>query len=189
MRLFKATFRDISRNNRFLVWLPGMPPDLVFMCVQASMPGESFSSNANYDSRPGVNVIPWETPYDIVQNECSLTFMCDPTYRIKSYFDRWREEVFDPTSGFGYMEDYVKDVKIMQLTRQDIPSYTVTLTDAWPKTMADINFDASTQGAPSLFTVTLVYGGQRRTDTLGWILSKLGVPRSVEIGGKEIGIL
>ena len=130
LRVFKATFRDISRNNRFLVWLPGMPPDLVAHCIQCNMPGETYSTNVSYDPREGDNVIPWELPYDVTQNECSMTFMIDAEYRIKSFFDKWRDEVFDPTRGFGYMEDYAKDVKIFQLSRQHIPTYTLTLADA-----------------------------------------------------------
>lgn len=183
LRVFKASFRDISRNNRFLVWLPGMPPDLVAHCIAASIPGETYSTNATYDPVIGDNVIPWELPYDITQNECTLTFMVDQAYRIKSFFDRWRDEVFDPKRGFGYLDDgdggpgYAKDVKIVQLTRQHIPSYTVTLESAWPKTVTDINFEAGSQGTMTQFGVNLVYGGQKKTDTLGFVMSKLGIPR------------
>jgi hypothetical protein len=177
LRIFKATFRDISRNNRFLVWLPGMPVDLVAHCINVNMPGETYSTNVNYDPVIGDNVLPWELPYDITQNECNMTFMVDQAYRIKSFFDRWRDEVFDPVRGFGYMEDYAKDVKIFQLTRQHIPSYTVTLLQAWPKTITDINFDAGNANGMTTFGVNLVYGGQRKTDTLGWVMGKLGIPR------------
>jgi hypothetical protein len=177
INIFKATFRDISRNNRFLVWLPGFPPDLIAHCIAVNIPGESFATNQSYDQKVGTNVIPWELPYDITQNECQMTFMVDFEYRTRSYFDRWRAEVFDPTRGFGYLDKYAKDVKIFQLSRQYIPTYTVTLEQAYPKTITDIGFDAASQNGYSTFSVNLVYGGQRRTDTLGWVLSKIGVDR------------
>lgn len=174
LRIFKATVQDIARSNRFLVWMPGMPPDLVFHCVNVNIPGETFSTNQTYDPVRGDNVIPWELPYDITQNECSLTFMVDMTYRIHSYFVRWREEVFDPKNGFGYMEDYAKDIKIFHLSRQHVPLYTTTLTDAWPKTITDVNLDAAAQNTPAIFSVNFVYGGQERQDTLGAILGAFG---------------
>lgn len=158
IEIFKASVHEVSRNNRFLVWLPGMPPDLVLHCINANIPGESFSSNLNYDPQIGSNVIPWEMPYDIVQNECQLTFMLDPFYRIKRFFDDWIKEVYDSKTGFGYLDDYAKDAKVFQLTRQNFPSYTSTLTKAWPKQVSDINFDAASQNQPAVFTVSLVYG-------------------------------
>lgn len=177
LEIFKATIRDLSRNNRFIIWLPGLPADLLGHCIQVNIPGESFSTTNSYDPQIGDNVIPWELPYDITQNECSMTFMCDQTYRIRSFFDRWREEVFDPKLGFGYLDDYAKDVKVIQLTRQFIPSYTVTLTQAYPKSITDINFDAAAVNSPAIFNVQFAYGGQDKTDTLGAVLSKIGVER------------
>jgi len=180
LRLFKAAIQDLSRANRFLIWCPGMPPDLVFHCINANIPGESFSTTNSYDPDIGTNVIPWELPYDITQNECSLTFMCDPLFRIRNYFDKWREQVFDPKYGFGYLQGdggYAKTIKIFALSRQHIPTYTVELTDAWPKTITDTNFDSGQQNTPAVFTVNLVYGGQIRQDSLGFVLDKIGVKR------------
>lgn len=174
LRVFKATVQDVARSNRFAVWMPGMPPDLIFHCINVNIPGEQFATTTTYDQVKGDNFIPWETPYDITQNECSLTFMVDMTYRIHSYFQRWRKEVFDPKQGFGYMEDYAKDVKIVHLSRQHIPLYTTTLFDAWPKVITDINLDAAATNSPAIFSVNLVYGGQVGQDTLGFILSKIG---------------
>ena len=112
-----------------------------------------------------------------------MVFMLDQEYRIKAFFDRWRKQVFDPAKGFGYLEDsgetagYGKDIKIFQLTRQHIPSYTTTLTQAWPKSISDINFDAAATNSPAVFTVNFVYGGQERTDTLGAIFDAVGIKR------------
>jgi len=190
LRLFKASVQDVQRSNRYLVWLPGMPPDLVAHCINVNIPGEQYSTAVSYDPQIGENVIPWELPYDLVQNECTLTFMVDQFWRIRSFFDNWRKEVYDPKSGFGYLGDagqkgflgggtggYSKDVKIIALSRQHIPQYTVTLTNAYPKSISDINFDAAAQNAPAVFTIGLVYGGQVTQDTLGFVLGKIGVAR------------
>lgn len=185
LRIFKATLRDVSRDNRFLIWLPGIGPDLIAHCINANIPGQNFSTNISYDpgSGAGQSAVPYELPYDITQNECTMTFMLDDAYRIKSYFDRWMEEVFEPESGFGYLEEgggekgYGKDIKIIQLSRQNIPTYTVTLTKAYPKSVSDIVFEAGAQNTFATFTVSMVYNVQRRTDTLGFILDKLGVER------------
>lgn len=177
LEIFKATFRDISRNNRFLVYVPGLPIDLIGHCISVNIPGESFSTNNSYDQKVGDNMIPWELPYDITQNECSMTFMVDQAYRIRSFFDRWRQEVWDPKKGFGYLDSYGKDVKIMQLSRQHIPTYTSKLLQCYPKTITDINFDAAATNSPATFSVNLVYGGQEVQDTLGAALGALGVNR------------
>jgi hypothetical protein len=162
---FKSAITDLARQNRFEIQIPGVvDPPHNKLCINAELPGITLSTEPLYDSLwtganlgSGNSFAPFQMPYDVIIKEMPLTFMDTKDFALRKKFDTWFKDVFDPKVGLGYMVDYVKNVIVVGLDRQDFPQYTATLLNAWPMDIGEIQFDSSSADSYATFTVTLAY--------------------------------
>ena len=160
---FQSSFKkDIARPNKFLVDIPipltlipyiGTSRNLSMRCEAATLPGRTFATAEQKIGSNPVEKFPYETTY----TDVDLTFIVDDDMSQKTFFDAWMNYV-NPTFNynFRYKSDYASIVTITQYDVQNKPSYSVSLYDAFPISMNQMDLDWSNDGYHKL-TVTMAY--------------------------------
>lgn len=145
--------RGLARNNRFQVEIPGMGNTaddmemVMLFCDSVSLPGLSLSTTPQrvYGE---VREIPYEKMFDTI----NLTFYVDTQMIVKLMFDDWIHRTIDTaTKQTNYYHDYVRDVYISVLPMDsEKPVYTVTLYEAYPKSVSPVQMDAASKDVMKL---------------------------------------
>ena len=145
----------IAYNDKYLVTLgppagfglPGggiMRRQLSFLCDTATLPTKSLATFEKSIYGP-VKAM----PYRMTFTEASMSFIMTDTMREKDYFDAWQNKIIDQKTGnVGFFDDYVCDIKIQKFGRNvttdsDTPTYEVTLIDAWPSIVSEVQLSHS----------------------------------------------
>ena len=145
----------IAYNDKYLVTLgppagfglPGggiMRRQLSFLCDTATLPTKSLATfeKSIYGTVKAM-------PYRMTFTEASMSFIMTDSMEEKKYFDAWQNKIIGPKTGkIGYFDDYVCDINIKKFgrTATDISSgvtYGVTLIDAWPSIVAEVQLSHS----------------------------------------------
>lgn len=153
---FVSTFtgkdREISRNNRFTIAGNAAPQwPLNKLCQNITLPGRSFGTQ---DYR--LFNIPIKYPYDVIFSEVQLSFLDDKNHSIRTFYKNWQEEVHTET-GFGYMEDYLRELYIAKMNRDGSNGETVRLLNCYPMNVEAVELDMSSNDTPTIITVELIY--------------------------------
>lgn len=141
----KIKSAHLARQNRFTVSIGkrktssnSTTDSLVeLFCEQAVIPSISFSSQPvrTYGDQR-------EVVYERNFESVTLTFLVDRQFLVKDYFDQWTNEIVDPAlRHIGYYEDYIRDIEIRVQDTKDNDTYSVTLCEAYPKTISAITLD------------------------------------------------
>jgi len=149
---FKSSFKtDISKPNRFDVQIP-IPLGLIlylntakklsYRCEGASLPGRTFATLEQKNYGP-VEKYPYLTTF----TDIDLTFIVDDDMNQKVFFDTWMNYI-NPlsTNNYRYKNDYVTGLTINQYDVNNSLSYSVTLYDAYPISMNQMDLDWSGDG-------------------------------------------
>ena len=160
---FKSSFsKDLARPSRFDVNIP-IPLTLLpyirssrnlnYRCENAQLPGRTF---ATMEQKIGSNPIE-KYPYLTTYNDIDLTFIVDDDMKQKIFFDSWFE-LINPTYNFNYQykSNYATTIVINQYDVQNQLTYSVTLFDAYPISMNQMDLDWSSDQAHKL-VVTFAY--------------------------------
>ena len=109
----------------------------IFNCESFSFPGKNLSSAPDTNLYgPEKEVVNGENFGDITS-----TFYCSSDLREKRFFNAWQALATSSVDGgfaLGYYDDYVGRIQISQLDEKDDRTYTCTLIDCFPKTVADL---------------------------------------------------
>lgn len=149
--------RGLARTNRYEVIIPfGTDQKVISLtsifCDQLVLPGVSLETTAHRvfgETR--------EMPYERIFNPVQFSFYNDSDFLIKAQFDNWMNSVMDPTTRvMRYYADYTKDITIKILNIDESNPYTIKLHEAYPKTIQDIQMDASSKEVMKV-SVTLLY--------------------------------
>ena len=159
---FKSTFSgDLARTNRFDVNIP-VPLTLIpylktsrnlsYRCDVANLPGRTFATTEQKIYGP-VEKYPYLSTY----NDIDLTFILDDNMSQKYLFDGWLNYI-NPTYNYNmrYKENYATTLTINQYDVSNQKSYTVSLFDAYPISMNQLDLDWNGDGYHKL-TVTFAY--------------------------------
>lgn len=151
--------KGIARTNRFEVYLPnilGGSADLQtarLFCDAVQLPGLNIATNQQriYGEQR-------EFPYERMVDPLNLSFYVDTEMRVKKMFDTWINKVINPNSKItNYYRNYVQDVTIKVVSVDDYTKpYTVTLYEAYPKSVSPIQLDAASRDVMKV-NVTLMY--------------------------------
>lgn len=145
----------ISYNDKYLVTLgppqgfglPGggiMRRQLSFLCDTATLPTKSLAT-----FEKSINGPVKAMPYRMTFTEASMSFILTDSMREKKYFDAWQNKIVDQKTGcLGFFDDYVVDITIQKFSRAAIdtsetPTYAVTLIDAWPSIVSEVQLSHS----------------------------------------------
>jgi hypothetical protein len=160
---FKSSFtKDLARPNKFdvvintplvLTQYIGDVKNLTYRCENAQLPGRTF---ATMEQKIGSNPIE-KYPYLTTYNDIDLTFIVDDDMKQKIFFDSWFE-LINPTYNFNYQykSNYATTIVINQYDVQNQLTYSVTLFDAYPISMNQMDLDWSSDQAHKL-VVTFAY--------------------------------
>jgi hypothetical protein len=135
----------------------------MMMAHQASLPGfqHMTSENRNFGELT-------EMPYGIIYPPVQMAFYLDNTMTVKHFFDAWTNQIFNRSTRMsGYYNTYVRDITITLLDKRDRNIYTVTLIEAYPKDIQEVQLSYDNKEIMSL-NVTFNYKywvpGDQNTD-------------------------
>ena len=159
---FKSSFSgDLARTSRFDVEIP-LPLTLIpyiksarrlnYRCEVANLPGRTFATTDQKTYGP-VEKHPYLTTY----NDIDLTFIVDDDMQQRLLFDGWLNYI-NPTYNYNmrYKENYATTLTINQYNVSNEKTYAVSLMDAYPVSMNQLDLDWNGDGYHKL-TVTFAY--------------------------------
>ena len=172
---FRAQFMigfGYATNNRFQVEVPKLRG-------MRTPEGESVTDNSSSEERnmlctaanmPGRDIVTTERLMGVEKRQIAtgvtfppvqLTFYLTNTYSIREYFGGWMSACvsYDENGVMlvGYQDNYVKDVKIRQYSRNGRKVASIKLIDAFPISMSSIELNNQPQSAVLELTVALAY--------------------------------
>lgn len=127
--------------------------DIGFMCTNMTFPGRSFMTT---DSRHIGT--PFKLPYTAEYSDVNFTFNLSADFRERKYFEMWQQSIVNVhMNSLNFYKEYVMPVHLMQLDKQGKVTYQVTLVEAYPISIDDVNNSFAAQNEVSQCTVTMAY--------------------------------
>lgn len=159
---FKASFNtDLARPSRFDVQIPvplglsqytELPRLLNMRCENAQLPSRTLSTTTMK-----VYGIDEKFPYATSYEDITLTFLVSDTMIEKKFFDAWLNWI-NPGNNYDlrYKKDYSVPVLVNQYSLTNEKTYSVTLVDAYPISVNQLDLNWSADGIHKL-AVTFAY--------------------------------
>jgi hypothetical protein len=151
--------RGIARVNRYRVIIPRIPFTtgisdtdrlLSLFCESVTLPGVNINTT-EHRMFGEFRRFPYERTYDDVM----MNFYLDADFDLKLIFDHWIGKIINPDRRtIQYYKSYITDIILEILPVDETkPVYTLTLYEAYPKTMQSINLN-SRNNEPATLSVT-----------------------------------
>ncbi len=160
---FRATIagKDLARQNRFEVRITGpvkSDKQVNLLAESVSIPGQNIRSVPD-DLRYGPAR---DHAQGVTYGDISMTFICTPGMQEKVYFEEWQKRIIDVGErnskwNAKWYVDYIGEIQIDQLDRQNQMKYQVTIVEAWPKTINAQEFTLSSNDAYQTVSVDFAY--------------------------------
>ncbi len=160
---FRATIagKDLARQNRFEVRITGpvkSDKQVNLLAESVSIPGQNIRSVPD-DLRYGPAR---DHAQGVTYGDISMTFICTPGMQEKVYFEEWQKRIIDVGErnskwNAKWYVDYIGEIQIDQLDRQDQMNYQVTIVEAWPKTINAQEFTLSSNDSYQTVSVDFAY--------------------------------
>ena len=160
---FRATIagKDLARQNRFEVRITGpvkSDKQVNLLAESVSIPGQNIRSVPD-DLRYGPAR---DHAQGVTYGDISITFICTPGMQEKVYFEEWQKLIIDlgeenPGWNAKFYKDYIGEIQIDQLDRQNQKNYEVTIVEAWPKTINAQEFTLSSNDSYQTVSVDFAY--------------------------------
>lgn len=116
--------------------------NLHVLCKSVSIPGMQIASSPIRYTGEIFNA-----PYDRTFGPASLTFYVDRQFYVKQFFDEWMSLIQNPFNRtMGYYNDFISQIRIAAMDKNDTDTYHIILHDAHPKSMSTITLDQGTNG-------------------------------------------
>ena len=145
-----VALRAQGNNPSFLANHVG---DIGFMCNQMSFPGRSFQT---VDSRHIGT--PFRLPFSTQYTDVTFTFNLSADMRERKYFETWQQMITNVhMNSMNFYKEYVMPVHLMQLDKQGQVTYQVTLVEAYPIAIDEVNNSFASQNEVSQCSVTMAY--------------------------------
>ena len=134
--------RGLARNNRFEVVIP--TPRGLASSVEDSRFTSMMAESTNF---PPLNVgvvsqrifgPSYQRPkyLEFGGDNIVINFLVDQDMSVKKFFEDWIELIIEPNTYFvGYQDEYKVDFDIHQLDEADNKVYTVSIIDAFPRSL------------------------------------------------------
>jgi hypothetical protein len=160
---FIASFKtDVARPNRFEVMIPipvklmayyGTAKNLTYRCESAELPSVTYETLEQKIYGP-IEKYPHQKNY----NESTFTFMVSDDMSEKIFFDAWME-LMNPSStyDFPYKMDYATEITVNQYDTSGNISYSISLDDAFPVSVNQLDLDWSSVDAYHKLSVVFAY--------------------------------
>ena len=159
---FQSKFNnvDIQRPNRYRVaiYAPfGSDERVNMLCENAQFPGQNMRTSTD-DLRHGpVREIIHGTTYGPI----TLTFMCTTGMGEKKWFEEWQTHMVERANNImwqaKYYNEYVGEIEMYSLDRQDKDVYKIRIMEAFPKTITQQDFSYASQNEYQKIAVEFAY--------------------------------
>lgn len=173
--------RGMARTNRYRVTfdLPNsnqVTSELVTLfCDNVTLPGMNISTTP-YRIYGESREVPYERSFDPI----NLTFYVDGQLDVKTAFEKWIHLIQDQnTRVLRYYKEYIRDVRIDVLDLQDNVLQTLTLYNAYPKSLGSITLDAASKDVMKV-GVVLQYEYWRSTTS-----QDIGAAKQIKIEDRQ----
>jgi|694.fasta_scaffold00052_4 hypothetical protein len=124
----------------------------IMFCDSTNLPGTSLGTvdvSAYGETR--------ESPTQRIYDPVNLTFYVDNDMNIKKFFDSWINSIINPiTRNHAYYKNYTTLVDIIVYDSEHNEKYKVTLHEAFPKSVSDIQLSYTGDGVMKL-SVSMQY--------------------------------
>lgn len=152
--------RGLARRNRFEVELPSIPgwEDVSYLssifCEIAAFPPLSIINRGIKIQGP-VHQRGTSVDYG---GTILLTFFVDSEMLIRKFFETWSTLIIEPaTFNVGYHTDYAKKITLTQLDEEDSVTYRLTLIDAYPSAIGQMDVSQSEQSTLQRLNISFSY--------------------------------
>jgi hypothetical protein len=153
--------RNVSRPNLYYAEIiaPGLetsqPNSLVSMwCSSAHTPQTAISTNDSY-IEAGTRR---KYAYDVDFQNLVLTFYIDQDYKIKQFFDDWKQKIVPYNRQFNYPDKYTAEkLTLYILDQTGEPTYMYEYSRVFPKTIQSVELSYANGTSISTFTVEFVF--------------------------------
>ena len=179
----------IAYNDKYMVTLNKPPAfeigggqvmrqSLSMLCDTTTLPTKSLATFEKSIYGP-VKAM----PYRMTFTEASMSFIMRDQMNEKKYFDAWQNKIVDQKSGnLGFFDDYVCDITIQKFSRAatDIsgtPAYAITLIDAWPSIVSEVQLSHSGGTEAMKLPVTFQFKKWESDETTSGPSTGAGGPR------------
>lgn len=159
---FQSKFNniDIQRPNRYRVAINapfGSNEQVNMLCENAQFPGQNMRTSTD-DLRHGpVREIIHGTTYGPI----TLTFMCTTGMGEKKWFEEWQTHMVERANDImwqaKYYVEYVGEIEMYSLNRQDKDVYKIRIMEAFPKTITQQDFSYASQNEYQKIAVEFAY--------------------------------
>jgi len=158
--------RGLARPNRFEISFPvpkGLfnssekadPRIISLFCESANIPSKNIGIKQQRIYGPSYPR-PFSAEYG--GEGITMTFLIDRDMDVKGFFDSWMNIIVDPFQYFvHYPDNYTVPILIQQLGENDDPTYSVTLEDAFPRSLALMELNNTSQNSVHKLNVTFAY--------------------------------
>ena len=152
----------LAHPNKYRIHFTGQGPSragkwddaIGLMCESIEFPGRNFMSNPDA-LRYGP---PREAISGVTYAPITATFICSAEMFEKRWFEIWQEQSMDfNTWEPNYYKDYIGDLKIFQLDRDNAATYVISLFEVYPKTITAQSLGAGTNDSYHTVSVELMY--------------------------------
>ena len=151
--------RGLARTNRYEVDImfpfgsdPSVNNITTLFCESVNLPGLNINTQPHIIFGEGR-----EMPYGRMFDPVTLSFYVDSDLQIKQAFETWMNMVVNKDSRvINYYRDYISQIIINVYNVDDSNPYSVTLHEAYPKTMNAVQLSAESKDIMRL-SVTFAY--------------------------------
>ena len=160
---FKSSFKtELARPARFDVEIPvplklmaylGTGRNLRLRCENAELPSKTFATTERKIYGPTE-----KHPYLTTFNDSTFTFMVSDDMSEKKFFDAWMN-LINPKATFdlNYKNDYITAITVNQYNVKNELSYSLSLIDAFPISVNQLDLDWSNENTHHKLAVTFAY--------------------------------
>ena len=161
---FEVTFPNISGMKKVSggeINDKSTSDDRNLLCVAAQLPGKSINTITRGTAFENTPIAAGHSLPPV-----NFTFYLTNVYTMREYFHRWMQCVTSHAevnadvqygNHSGYFNNYVKDVKVVQYTRNARKAYSAKLVDAYPTEVSVVELNSQGQTAPLEITVSMAY--------------------------------
>jgi len=153
---------------------------------KVTMPGKNIRSVTNDNIYGPTHEIAQGLTY---AEDVSFTFYLSAEHRERKYFLDWQDFIYKPnTYALEYYREYVRDIEIYQIDKNNQRRAGVKLLECFPKTVGALEFDQGNvelgrQDVSFAFKEFLFIDGNGRDLTVYDNNSPMGLPTSFPFGG------
>lgn len=111
-------------------------------CESITLPGRNMATSTDSNIYGPTREVVEGVTY---AEEVTLTFQSSSGLEERKYFEQWQENMFNPdTWNISYYNDYVAEIEIYLLDKQDQRRYGLKLWEAFPKTIGPTSLNSGT---------------------------------------------